>query len=181
MSSGPPRDFNTSANAYETLRHTMRGQRSSCNDATSEISTTKHRQSVLRQRHHRLPYEHNGAWHALRIVTHASGAVQRMTRSPTPCRCREDCMNKVLRRRLEMAVRVRDFLRAHKTDGAPDEPGLVRLEELLGRAGALAKQQRDGLVGVKSATQQRAEIKRVLESKLLRFLVAAGLVASREN
>jgi len=90
-------------------------------------------------------------------------------------------MNKVLRRRLERAARVRDFLRAHQTEGAPEEPGLVRLEELLERADALAMQQRDGLVGVKSATQQRAEIKRVLETKLLRFLVAAGEVASREN
>ncbi len=90
-------------------------------------------------------------------------------------------MNKVLRRRLEMAERVRDFLRAHTTDGAPDEPGLVRLEQLVQRAQELAGQQRTGLVSGRSATQQRAEIKRVLESKLLRFLVAAGLVASREN
>ena len=90
-------------------------------------------------------------------------------------------MNAVLRRRLEMAARVRDFLRAHKTEGAGEEPGLVRLVELLDRAQVLATQQRSGLVEVKSATQQRAEIKRVLETKLLRFLVAAGLVASREN
>ena len=90
-------------------------------------------------------------------------------------------MHKQLRRRLEMAERVRDYLRAHQMEGAPEEPGLVRLEELLQRAQTLADQQRSGLVGVKSATDQRAEIRRVLETKLLRFLVAAGVVASRGN
>lgn len=39
-------------------------------------------------------------------------------------------MNKVLRRRLEMAERVRDFLRAHQTDGVGQGLGLAKLEEL---------------------------------------------------
>jgi len=40
-------------------------------------------------------------------------------------------MNAVLRRRLERAARVRDFIRAHKTDGAGEGTALARLEELL--------------------------------------------------
>lgn len=51
-------------------------------------------------------------------------------------------MNSTLRRRLEMAVRVRDFLRAHKTDGVGQGLGLGRLEELIERAQVLAAQER---------------------------------------
>ena len=47
-------------------------------------------------------------------------------------------MNAVLRRRLEMAERVRDFLRAHATEGA-QATALARLEELIQRADALVK------------------------------------------
>ena len=47
-------------------------------------------------------------------------------------------MNAVLRRRLERAARVRDFIRAHKTDGTGEGTALARLEELLQRAEALA-------------------------------------------
>ena len=47
-------------------------------------------------------------------------------------------MNAMLRRRLERAARVRDFFRAHKTDGAGEGTALARLEELLQRAEALA-------------------------------------------
>ena len=55
-------------------------------------------------------------------------------------------MNAQLRRRLEMAGRVREFLRAHKTDGVGEGLGLAKLEELLTRAEVLASQQRSGVV-----------------------------------
>ena len=42
-------------------------------------------------------------------------------------------MDARLRRRLEMAERVRDFLRAHQTDGVGQGLGLAKLEELLQR------------------------------------------------
>ena len=42
-------------------------------------------------------------------------------------------MRAQLRRRLEMAERVRDFLRAHQTDGVGQGLGLAKLEELLQR------------------------------------------------
>ena len=53
-------------------------------------------------------------------------------------------MKATLRRRFERAQRVRDFLRAHKTEGVAEAAGLARLEELVTRAEALAGQQRSG-------------------------------------
>jgi len=64
----------------------------------------------------------------------------------------------VLRRRLEMAVRVRDFLLAHRAEGiqGAEVAGLARLEELIARAEALAGQQRAGVVARRGSTEQRA-------------------------
>ena len=90
-------------------------------------------------------------------------------------------MNAVFRRRLEMAVRVRDFLRAHKMDGVGDAEALTRLEEVITRAQALVAQQLAGVMVARSATAQRAEIRRVLEAKLLRYLEAAGAIAAHGN
>jgi hypothetical protein len=65
-------------------------------------------------------------------------------------------VNAIVRRRLEMAARVRDFLRTHKLDGVGEGLGLAKLEELLTRAEVLANQQRSGLVATRAATLQRA-------------------------
>ena len=57
-------------------------------------------------------------------------------------------MNAVLRRRLDMATRVRDFLRAHKTDVVGEGAGglgLAKLEELVQRADGLVSRQRAGM------------------------------------
>jgi hypothetical protein len=89
-------------------------------------------------------------------------------------------MNAVLRRRFEMAARVRDFLRAHRTEGA-EAAALVRLEELLQRAEVLAGQQRAGVVTTHASTGKRAEVRRALQSKLLRYLAGVGAVAAKEN
>ena len=90
-------------------------------------------------------------------------------------------MDAVLRRRFEMAVRVRDFLRAHQTDGMPEGTVLTHLEELLQRADVLAAQQRDGVVAARAAAEQRAGVRRALQSKLLRCLAAVGAAAGKEN
>jgi len=89
-------------------------------------------------------------------------------------------MNAMLRRRLERATRVRDFLRAHRTEGA-EATALTRLEALLERAAALATQQRAGVVAARGSIEQRAEVRRALEGKLLRYLAGVGAVAAREN
>ena len=90
-------------------------------------------------------------------------------------------MNAVTRRKLEMAARVRDFLRAHPTEGAGDTAALARLEELLTRAEALATQQRAGVVATRAATVQREKLRRVLQSQLVRYLVAVGVVAAKDR
>ncbi len=90
-------------------------------------------------------------------------------------------MNAVLRRRLERAARVRDFIRAHRTDGAGEGTALARLEELLQRAEVLAAQQLAGVVATRAATMQREELRRALQTKLLRYLAAVGSVAAKDN
>lgn len=80
-----------------------------------------------------------------------------------------------------MAERVRDFLRTHKTDGVGEGLGLAKLEDLITRADTLAAQQRRGLVVRRAATLQRAEIRELLKTKLLRYLVAVGAVAAKGN
>jgi hypothetical protein len=90
-------------------------------------------------------------------------------------------MDARLRRRLETAMRVRDFLRAHRTDGVAESAALTRLEELVARAEVLAAQQRAGIIATRAATEMRAEVRRVLRSKLLLYLSAVGGVAANEN
>jgi hypothetical protein len=86
-----------------------------------------------------------------------------------------------LRRRLEMAVRVRDFLRTHLTDGVAEGTALARLAELVQRAEVLAGQQRAGILATRAATVMRGEVRRALRSKLLLYLSAVAGVAAHEN
>ena len=90
-------------------------------------------------------------------------------------------MNAQIRRRLGMAARVRDFLRAHQLDGVGQGLGLARLEELLERAENLATQQRTGVAVERAATKQRQEIRRALQPKILGYLSALGAVAATRN
>jgi hypothetical protein len=89
-------------------------------------------------------------------------------------------MRATLRRRLERAVRVREFLRAHKTEGA-EAVALTRLEELLTRAEALAAQQVAGVVARQGSVAQRAQVRAELHGKLLRYLTGVGAVAAKED
>ena len=90
-------------------------------------------------------------------------------------------MNATLRRRFERAQRVRDFLRAHKTEGVAEAAGLARLEELLTRAETLAGQQLSGLIVERAAAAQRGRVRSALQTKLLRFLASVAAVAGKEN
>jgi hypothetical protein len=90
-------------------------------------------------------------------------------------------MNAQLRRRLEMAGRVRDFFRAHKTDGVGEGLGLAKLEELITRAEVLDAQQRAGLVVSRSSAKQRRELRHALQSKLLLYLRALGALVETEH
>jgi len=90
-------------------------------------------------------------------------------------------MNALLRRRLEMAARVRDFLRAHRTEVEAEAMALTRLEELLQRAQSLEEQQQNGLVATHAATAKREELRRTLQHTLLKFLAAVATVAAKAN
>ena len=90
-------------------------------------------------------------------------------------------MNTLLRRRLEMAARARDFLRAHRTEVASETMALARLEELLERAELLDAQQQTGLEATRLATVKRDELRRTLQNTLLGFLAAVATVAARQN
>jgi len=88
-----------------------------------------------------------------------------------------------LRRRLEMAVRVRDFLQAHRAEGiqGAEATAFDRLEELLARVQVSAAKQRAGVVAGHGSTEHRAAVRRALQSQLLKYLSAVGRVAAREN
>src|SRR2546430_8024907 len=90
-------------------------------------------------------------------------------------------MNALLRRRLEMAERVRDFLRAHKTDAVGEGLGLAKLEELIQRAELLGAQQRAGVAVARAASEQRGDLRRELPSQLLLYLRAGGELAAGEG
>jgi len=90
-------------------------------------------------------------------------------------------MRAQLRRRLEMAERVRDFLRAHKTDGVGEGLGLGKLEELLQRAQVLAGQQRVGLTMTRQATKHRKDVRTTLQKTILRYLRVVGRMAAKQK
>src|ERR1044072_6859227 len=90
-------------------------------------------------------------------------------------------MRAQLRRRLEMAERVRTFLRAHQLEGGVEGLGLETLEALIAREQVLDEQQRVGLNLSRQATKQRRTVRQALEEKILRYLRAVGRVAAKHN
>ena len=90
-------------------------------------------------------------------------------------------MRAQLRRRLEMAERVRDFLRAHKMDGVGEGLGLAKLEALVERAQVLADQQRVGVALTRRATRHRKDVRVALQQTILRYLRVVGRVAAKQK
>src|SRR5919197_483049 len=90
-------------------------------------------------------------------------------------------MNAQLRRRLAMAARARDFLRAHQLEGVDQNLAVTKLEELLERAENLATQQRTGVAAERAATKQRQAVRRVLQPKILGYFSVVGAVAATHN
>jgi hypothetical protein len=90
-------------------------------------------------------------------------------------------MNKAVRRKLEMVARVREFSRAHPSDDPGHAMVLGRLEERLARAEAIAARQVKGTAEARTARTRRRELRRVVESQLLRHLVAVGSVAAKSH
>ncbi|HLG05556.1 MAG TPA: hypothetical protein VI383_05360 [Gemmatimonadales bacterium] len=72
-----------------------------------------------------------------------------------------------VRRKLAMAVRVRDFCRIHLADDPTYRSALDELEERLARADVLATQQRNGSQDQKAATERRRDLRRLIQTQLL--------------
>ena len=87
-------------------------------------------------------------------------------------------MNRVVRRRFEMAVRVRDFYRAHPSTDASFAAVIAQLEEKIARIDALAKQEQGGFFTTHASSVRRRVLRRRLHNELLRHLVTVAQVAA---
>lgn len=90
-------------------------------------------------------------------------------------------MRSTTRRKLEMAVRVRDFTRAHPFSDPVHAAVVARFEERLARAQALAVQEQAGRLDAASASRHRREVRRGLETELMRYVVRVGEMVARER
>jgi hypothetical protein len=90
-------------------------------------------------------------------------------------------MNRQIRRKKEMAVRVRDFSHAHPSADPSFVSILGRLEEGVNRLVALEGQQTGGFLSKHSSTVRRREVRRRLREGLLRHLVTIGQDAAAEQ
>lgn len=87
-------------------------------------------------------------------------------------------MKGVVRSRLEMAGRVRAFLRAHPFSDPTAAALVARFEERVSRAEALAVQQSAGDSASRAATARRQALRRTLRGSLLRHLSQVGRLAA---
>jgi hypothetical protein len=90
-------------------------------------------------------------------------------------------MNGDVRRKLDMAARVREFVRAHAAAEPGFTPVVTRLDELLTRAEAILERQRQGSVAARGANAQRGELRRRIHARLVHYLVAVGSVAAKDQ
>lgn len=90
-------------------------------------------------------------------------------------------MNRRVRRRLEAAVRTREFSRAHPSADASYASVVGQLEDGVTRLQVLSQQQRNGYALRSSATNRRRELRRRIRDELLPHLVMTGAAAAREK
>jgi len=90
-------------------------------------------------------------------------------------------MNTNVRRKLEMARRVREFTRAHAQNEPGYAPLLQKFDELLTRAFAIVARQIEGRVAARVARAKRDDLRQMVHSQLVRYLVAVGTVAARDQ
>ena len=89
-------------------------------------------------------------------------------------------MNGEVRRKLDMADRVRVFNRTHPSGDAGLPPLSEQLDERVVRAEAVAAMQRSGRLAEGAGTARRRELRAKLQQGLLRLLVRAGEAAAKE-
>jgi hypothetical protein len=90
-------------------------------------------------------------------------------------------MNRQIRRRKEMAARVRDFSHAHPSADPSFVSILGRLEEGINRLVALEAQQTGGFLSKHSSAVRRRSLRRRLREGLLRHLVTVARDAAAEQ
>jgi len=90
-------------------------------------------------------------------------------------------MNIEVRRKLDMAARVREFTRAQVATEPGYAPVLTRLEDLLTRADGIVARQHQGRVAARGARGRRQELRRTLHTQLVHYLVAIGSVAAKDQ
>jgi hypothetical protein len=88
-------------------------------------------------------------------------------------------MNANVRRKLDMAGRVRDFSRQHTSEDPSYAVVLTSFESHLARAEAQARQQRAGQITARAATARRREHRDMLHENLLPYLVRVGEAVAR--
>ena len=88
-------------------------------------------------------------------------------------------MNDSVRRKLEMATRVRTFSRAHPSTEPTYTTVLGRLEERLNEVEAIATKQFEARVAARGARNTRKELRRIVHFQLLKYLVIVGKVAAK--
>ena len=90
-------------------------------------------------------------------------------------------MNRLVSRRLNMAVRVRDFCDTNPSPDPSFGSVLGRLKEAINRMVALGSRQVSGILSRHASTVNRQQIRRQLRNDLLRHLVTIAQDASAEK
>jgi hypothetical protein len=90
-------------------------------------------------------------------------------------------MNSMIRRKLAMVSRVRDFCRANPSDTPGYVEALAQLEERLGRAEGLATQQDTGVLTQRGSTKGKAVLRKTIRENHLRHLVRIARGAATVN
>src|SRR5512141_1766282 len=90
-------------------------------------------------------------------------------------------MNRDVRRKIDMAERVRDFSRAHPSADANHASVLARLETVIARMNELGGQQVGGFLSKHSSVVRRKQIRRELHNGFLRHLVTVAKSAEAET
>jgi hypothetical protein len=90
-------------------------------------------------------------------------------------------MNQDLRLKVAMAVRVRDFLKAHPFGTEPADQVAARFGEKVSRAQALLTQQETGEAATRASTRHRRGLRRRMVQVPLRHLGRIAKAVAAEN
>jgi hypothetical protein len=90
-------------------------------------------------------------------------------------------MNFSIRRKLDMAGRVRDFCRTHPVQNAGHTAAVQRLEDRLARAEALAQQQVSGQLSVAGAVANKEQLRIEIHKTIALLAGLAGPAAKEER